>query len=66
VHRPLPSNAVRGTDGSPPLRRSVCSTDHTHDSRLTLLELEQAGLAQLAGQPGAIGSAHPRPLVPIR
>ena len=30
------------------------------------LQLEQAGLAQLAGQPRAIGSAHPRPLVPIR
>jgi hypothetical protein len=30
------------------------------------LQLEQAGLAQLAGQPGAIGSAYPRPLVPIR
>jgi hypothetical protein len=30
------------------------------------IELEQTGFAQLAGQPGAIGSAHPRPLVPIR
>ena len=28
--------------------------------------LQQAGLAQLAGQPGAVGSAHPRPPVPIR
>jgi len=25
VHRPLPSNPVRGTDGSPPLRWSVRS-----------------------------------------
>jgi membrane protease YdiL (CAAX protease family) len=28
--------------------------------------LEQTGLAQLAGQPGAVGSAHPRPPVPLR
>ena len=27
---------------------------------------EQTGLAQPAGQPGTIGSGHPRPLVPIR
>ena len=36
------------------------------DGRLIQLQLEQAGLAQLAGQPGAIGSAHPRSLVSTR
>jgi hypothetical protein len=76
--RSSPSRATRRSVGPPrsarpPRRRSGRGAGHPRGGNRTPAHprndgqlLEQAGLAQLVGEPGAVGSAHPRPAVPIR